>query len=139
MRIATHHIGRAVADHPPMRHDDDAVRKPHDQVHVVFDDEDRQPLGIERPDVADDLLEQRRIDAAGRLVQQNDLGIGHQQRGQVHQFLLAVGQVVPVLVGNAGDPEEIEDRHRLVPLVRRDCGPKQLREPAAACLDDHVF
>ncbi|MNL37497.1 hypothetical protein D3C87_1596450 [compost metagenome] len=105
----------------------------------MLDDEDGQSLCVQRKDMADDFLQQRWVDATGGLVEQDDLRIRHQQRGQVHQLFLAVGKVVPVLIGDARDPEEIEDCHRLVLFARRDGRAEQAADTLGARLHDDIL
>ena len=78
----------------------------------MLDDEEGDALLAERQHAVDDDIEERRIDAAGRLVEKKETRIGHQARGDVHQLFLSVGQFRGRQIGKVGDADKIEKLHR---------------------------
>src|SRR5206468_1110324 len=79
---------------PALVERDDAVRIAEDDVHVVLDLDDgaqADALGRSHEDLHDGVLV-RRADAAGRLVEQDDLGAQREGRGDVEELLVALGQ-----------------------------------------------
>ena len=57
-RVADHRLGRALAEQLAGRHDKDAPAQPHDHVHVVLDDEQRDAAPVDLNDALDDHLEE---------------------------------------------------------------------------------
>src|SRR5450755_2864218 len=68
-RVAPDDLGRPAGDHSAVVKDRDAVAEAHHEVHVVLDDEERRAAGVQLADPGRDVLDQRRVHAAGRLVQ----------------------------------------------------------------------
>ena len=87
----------------------------------MLDDQEGDALVAELLDAVDDHVEERRVDAAGRLVEQEEARTRHQPGGEVHQLLLAVGELRRRLVGEVGDADEIEELHRRARAPRRGC------------------
>ena len=68
-------LGRAVGDHAPLGHDDDAVGVAHHHFHVVLDEEERRAARRAQPlDVVEQAIAEGRVDAGQRLVEQDELG-----------------------------------------------------------------
>ena len=86
------YLGRAAGDEGAVLKDEELLADLHDKAHVVLDEQHRDaPL----PDGVDKLDEHRRlgiVHAPGRLVQNDQLGIGSQRPGDFKQPLVAVGQ-----------------------------------------------
>ena len=97
----------------------------HHELHVVLDDEERLAGPVELPDPVGEVPDQRRVDAAGRLVEQQDRRVGDQQRRQLEQLALTVGQVAGRLVRQPGDPDELEQ------LQSRGASPLRNRRDAS--------
>ena len=55
----------------------------------MLDDEEGEPVGVQTADVALDRLDQHRVDAGGRLVEQHQAWAPHQRRGELEQLALA--------------------------------------------------
>ena len=55
----------------------------------MLDQQDRDPLLDEAFQALADLARQRRVDAGDRLVEQDQLGLGHQRAPDLEQLLLA--------------------------------------------------
>ena len=89
----------------------------------MLDDEERDAAPVDLGDLRDDHFEQRRIDAGGRLVEQNDLRIGHQDARELQELSLAAGKDPRRLAREIAERHELEQRHRLLdvaPLLRGD-------------------
>src|ERR671911_253391 len=85
--------GRPARDGPAPVEDHDVVAEVHHEVHVVLDDEKGPSFGVEVPDQVGDPLDQRRVDTARGLVEQDQRRLGHEHGGQLQQLLLAEGEV----------------------------------------------
>ena len=105
----------------------------------MLDDQERHALRLQRQDPVDDDVEQRRIDAARRLVEQKEARIGHQPGGEVHQLLLPVGELSRRQIGEVGDPDEFEQLHRALALVQRDACLDEIAKAGARRLKDEVL
>ena len=123
---------RALCEH------DDRVAEPHDEVHVVLDDEEGQSARVQRADALLDLLDEHRIDAGRRLVQQHELRFGHQHRCELEELLLAVREVARALLAESRDAEFVEQLQRTLALVPPDCGRERGR-PRLLERRDHVL
>src|SRR2546427_12256615 len=90
--------GRPLGDlHAPV-HDEDPLAVVHDHVHVVLDDHDRLALPLQPVDVVEQVLEQRSVHAGRRLVQQDQVGVGHGRPRELQELLLPVGKA-PAIPG----------------------------------------
>ena len=69
-------------------------------VHVVLDEEHGHALVAQRLDVAQQRLRQRGVDAGHRLVEHDQLGLGHQRPRHLEQLALAAGQRAGVVVAH---------------------------------------
>ena len=86
------HQRRALAQH---RH---LVAEAHHELHVVLHHQERLAGPVELPDAIGEVGDQRRVDPPGGLVEQQHVGVGDQQRGELEQLALAVGQIARGLV-----------------------------------------
>ena len=68
------------------------------------------PSAVEFADQANDVLEQRRRNARGGLVEQHEFRVQQQHAGQFEQFLLAAGQRRGRMIGQLPQPEALQDR-----------------------------
>ena len=82
VRAAGHQRGALAEDR-------DLVAEVHHELHVVLDHEERLAGLVELVDAVGEVRDQGRVDAAGRLVEQQHVGIGDQQRGELEQLALA--------------------------------------------------
>ena len=124
-KIGLHHLGvllhlgrRSLRDLAPEVERDHLVGDAHHQAHVVLDQKhgDAQPVA----DVADQLAERVHflvIEAARRLVQQQQLGLAGECARQLDALLRAEGKVGHALVGRRLQAEE---RDQLARLFGRD-------------------
>ena len=117
LRRALHLFGRALCDHASEVEAIDHVGQPHDERHVVLDQKDR------RAELVADATEQRAErfrfllrDAAGRLVEQDQSRLQHQQTGELGHAQRPVAQIadVAVLVRM-----QVDDLHDLVRALAR--------------------
>jgi patatin-related protein len=99
---------------PPQSVDDPAVEKADDAVAVlgvslrVGDLDDGRPLVVELLEQAHDLLGLGRVQVAGRLVGEQQLGIADHRAGDADQLLLAAGELGGEEVLLADDVEAVE-------------------------------
>ena len=68
------------------------VAEPRDGVHLMLDQQDGDALAHQRAQMFAELACKRRIDAGDRLVEQNELRLGHQHAAKLEQLLLAARQ-----------------------------------------------
>src|SRR5437764_1053895 len=90
--------------------DDDTVGETHDEIHVVLDDDERQPQLVAQP--CDELHERPRlggIEAARRLVEQEAARLGGQRPRELEPFLPAKRQRPPLDVGRLAQVEPPEE------------------------------
>ena len=66
------------------------------------------PSRVELADHLADALDQRRVDPAGRLVEQDQLRVEHEHLGQLDELLLAVGERPRLLVAERAHADELE-------------------------------
>ena len=104
---------------PAAEHGDRVAQVEH-QRDVVLDDEEGDALPVEVADDLDHPVDQRRVDAAGRLVEQDHLRLEHEHLGQLDQLLLAVGQRAGLLVAEPAEADEVEQLARPLGLVPAD-------------------
>src|SRR5262249_43481722 len=90
--VVSYAVRRAAGNDAPVVKDRDRVAQAHDEVNVVLHDQERLASRVELPDSLGDVLDQRRVPPAGRLVEQDDVGVGHEHVRELEQFALAVGQ-----------------------------------------------
>ena len=98
----------------------DVLGEVHDHRHVVLDDQERQAaLFVGRAQTIEQGLDQHRIDAGGRLVEQQHLRLVHQGHGEFEQLLLAEGEIPGMLAALIGEADKVEQFGGLRALRRR--------------------
>src|SRR5262249_10149965 len=86
-------VGRDLAGHAALLDDQHAIRQAANEIEVLLDQHDGEPaLALEREQDARDLLDDRGLDAFGRLVEQDELGLHAQAARQRQDLLLAARQ-----------------------------------------------
>ena len=84
------------------------------------------PLVLQVDDVAADQFDQRGVDAGHRLVEEQDLRLGHDGARDLEQLLLPAGELararVAVLV-QAVDVEHVQRALRVLALLHAERGP----------------
>ena len=99
----------------------------------MLDQQHRLTLRVELLDALDDQLQQRRVDACCRLVEQDRLRVGHQHAGKFEQLALTARKHAGWLPLKPRQSDEIEQGPRLVhrrPLLRRHMPRPQKIHPA---------
>src|SRR5581483_5804175 len=86
--VGAYRVGRPGGDAGAAIHHDHRVAQPHHQVHVVLDDQEADAHGVPVPDVLLHRGDQRRVDARGRFVEQHQLRLAHQHRGELQELSL---------------------------------------------------
>src|SRR3954447_4465720 len=105
-------LRRALGDDLAGGHDDDPVADVPDDVHVVFDEDDRHALLAEVLDVAQQALGERGVHPGHRLVEHDDLGVAHQRPGHLQQLALTAGEDAGEVVLLGVELEPPEQVHR---------------------------
>ena len=90
--IAPDRLRRPLRDLLAVIEHHDALGDVHHHVHVVLDEHDGLARAVERPDLLLHLVDHRRIDGGGRLVEQDEVGVGHERGGKGEELALAIGQ-----------------------------------------------
>jgi hypothetical protein len=81
----------------------------HDHRHVVLDHEQGQSAGLVGGfEAVDQILDQHRVDAGGRLIEQQHRGIVGERHGELEQLLLAEGEIAGKTVPLLGKAHKIE-------------------------------
>src|SRR6266496_4162795 len=128
-------------DHAARVDDRDAAAQVHHEVHVVLDNEEGLALRVQLTDAYCDVIDQRRVHAAGRFIEQHDSRIGHQHVGELQQLALAVGEGASEVGGKVCYPDELQ-QVQCAPSVLYRAGPgQQVAHGSAAPLggDKHVL
>jgi glutathione S-transferase len=113
-------LGKRAALH---QHHDVVAELGH-QPHVVLDDQEGDAARLEREDVGDQPSRQRRVDAGGGLVEQNQLGLSHQRPAKLQKLLLAAREVYRAIVADLEEVEFARDCDRALAqfLLAHACG-----------------
>src|SRR5579875_2652508 len=77
-RIGPDDPGRPGGHHAARVHDGDPLAQPHHELHVVLDDQERGAVRVQLADPGRDVVDERRVDPAGRLVEQDEVGLRDQ-------------------------------------------------------------
>ena len=112
-------------------HDEDAVGDiEHEAQHLLADDDAEIAQVADVPQQPRDVLDDRRLNALGRLVEQQDLRIAGERARDRELLLLAAGQVAA-----APAFEVLEDREQIVDFVRecRSCRSRPGRSRYSPC------
>src|SRR5688572_24604923 len=83
---------RPERDHPPEIDDRDSIAEPLGFFHIVGRENDRASLQLERLDELPELPARLRIEARGRLIEEEELRIADECAGEREPLLLATGQ-----------------------------------------------
>jgi len=91
-------VHRAAVGHAPGIQDHHLVGEAEGELHVLLDQHDRLPLGLQARDGAADLGDDERREALGRLVHQEHARISHQPAPDGEHLLLAARERAGVLI-----------------------------------------
>ena len=107
----------------------------------MLDDQEGLPGLVELADPLGEVLDQGRVYAAGRLVQEQHSGIGHEQRRELEQLALTEGEVPGGLARKPRDTDELEQLDRASALRARAGAADEAAHPALLALrrDEHVL
>ena len=79
-------------------------------VGVVGDQHDGATAAVQLVEQAHHVAGRHRVEVAGRLVGQDQVGVGHQGPGHGHPLLLAAGQLAGPVVDPVGQADPLERR-----------------------------
>src|SRR6185436_76139 len=78
-----------------------------DELEILLDEQDREPLrAMELAQDADELLDDGRLDALGRLVEEDELGLAGQAAGDGQELLLATAERAAAAFQQRRQPRE---------------------------------
>ena len=97
------------------------VGKAHQALDVLVDDQDRLPPFAQAREALPDLLAHERRQALCRLVEDQEMRIGHERAANGEHLLLAAGQLVAHVVGALREAREKFEHLRRCPGIR-PCG-----------------
>ena len=121
----------ALGDDPAVVHDDEPVAELLGLVHVVRRQHQRHPVPLEPEQPVPQHMPGLRVEARGRLVEEQDLRLVDQRAGDRQPALHAAGQRLDEAVGTVGEVRELE---QLVgPLADHGA-----REPEVAPVDERL-
>src|SRR3990172_2894059 len=109
--VGLDHARRPLGELLAVVEDEDGLAEPHHDLHVVLDQQHGLAPVPERAHGLQQLVEQGPVDTGRRLVEQDQLGIGHEHADELDELLLAVGQVARVLVRQ---PLELDEPQQLL-------------------------
>jgi hypothetical protein len=101
---------RALGDEAPVVHDGEAVAEALGLVHEMRREQHRLALLQQLLQALPDQVARLRVEAGGRLVEEQQVGVVHQRARQRQAPLHAAGERVDLGVGAAGQPGELEQR-----------------------------
>src|SRR3989449_4577754 len=114
-------LRRALLDHLPLVHEDDAVGDAAGEPHLVRDAHHRHALAGERGHDVEHLVDHLRVERGGRLVEQHDLRLHGERAGDGHALLLTAREVGGIGVRFLAQPDPLEQRaRRLLGLGARE-------------------
>src|SRR5205085_11824885 len=104
-RAFVHIAPRAAVDDRTALHDGEMIAELAGEVEILLDQHDRDAAEIAQIcDGAADVLDDRRLDAFGRLVEQQQTRLHHHGAPDRELLLLAAGQIAPAPAQHAGPP-----------------------------------
>jgi hypothetical protein len=102
----------------------------------VLDDQEGLPVGVQLPDDLRHAVDQHRVDATGRLVEQDQPRVEHQDLGELHELLLTEGERCCLLVPEGPHPDVLQELVGRSGLRSADSDPRQL-PPGEGALGGH--
>src|SRR6478735_2632880 len=110
LRVLTDLRRQAVGDLPAEPQNDDAVGHPHDEPHIVLDEQHRVAVFADLLDQFDQRGLLAGVEAGGRFVEAEQFRLGCQGTGDLQPSLIAVRQVLGLLLAAIGDADEMQQR-----------------------------
>src|SRR5215470_814492 len=127
--------GRALAQHLALNEDGDALGEAEDEVHVVLDDQDGDARG-QLLETLEDAMGLERRHPGRRLVEEQHGGPEPERDGDLHEPLLAVGQIQDAPTGVVRQLERREQLERLGTDARVGAGRTPQSPADAVALGD---
>src|SRR5262249_24218182 len=143
-RVVAHVVGRAVENLDPIVEHDHAVGNPHDDRHVVLDQQDRGAvLGAHAEQKLVELGAFARVEAGGGLVEAQQHRVGAHRARDLDAPLLAIGQVAGGVIRASQQADAVEPEFRLVGRRRFgmpvDREAEQAEDGQAGCLHQRIM
>ena len=123
-------VRRTFGDDPPFGHAHDPVADAHDDVHVVLDEHDRHPFVAQLGDVTEQRLHQRGVHAGHRLVEHDEVRLGHEGTGHLQELALPArerGGVVVLALASRKRSSSSSGTRRARPVASRQSQSEQAR------------
>ena len=106
-----HHLARvALVLDQALVQEEELVRRLAGEAHLVGHDQHRPPLGGEGAHHPQHLVDELRVERAGRLVEEHHLGVHRQRPRDRHPLLLPAGELARVVAALVGDADLGEHR-----------------------------
>ncbi len=70
----------------------------HDDLHIMFDEQNRDSFSVNLANEIDDFIFLRRVEPTHRLIEEEKFGLDRQRPGNLQLLLIAVGQVFGYIV-----------------------------------------
>src|SRR5207253_3256899 len=105
------------------------LAEPHDDLHVVLDEQDGLAAVAELTDGLEEVVEEGPVHARGGLVEEDERRVPHQHAHELEELLLAIREVPRVLVTEPVELHEAQQPERAL----AGCG------EAVACDDEKIF
>src|SRR5215471_20761165 len=132
-RIAANVMGRALGNNASLGQHQDPRAQRHDELHLVLDHDERGlALGMIGLQPLTQMGEHCRIDATGRLIEQNEPRAGHERQRDVQELLLTVAQIAGRLASQVRQVEECD--HSVDRLTKPGVGAAQQTRPHRALM-----
>jgi hypothetical protein len=91
--------GRRTVDDPTFNHDCEAICDFLRELHVLFDQQDRDPISAQAPDYSGQLAHNQRRQALARLVEEKHFRIADERASNRQHLLLAARQLRALVAG----------------------------------------
>ena len=101
-------LGRALGDHPPPVDDADVVGELVGLLQVLGGEKHRRPLVVQRAHLLPDRFAADRVEARGRLVEEEDSGLVDEGGGEVEAPLHAAGVLADAAVRRLGEVDALQ-------------------------------
>src|SRR2546428_10567832 len=127
--VGLDHARRPLGDLLAVVQHEHGLAEPHDDLHVVLDEQDGLAAVAELTDGLEEVVEEGPVHARGGLVEEDERRVPHQHANELEELLLAVREVPRVLVTESVELHEAQQPERAL----AGCG------EAVACDDEKIF